>query len=202
MAKHKHREQEPVMNDVNAKSSNNINNNPFGIDPMQLIGLLGGNFDMNNMGNMLASMNTNGFNLNNLGPLAQMVGLNLDNNFMQGNNKNNSNNNMNSNVNSNFNPNMNPYPNNSNNINNNSNMNTSNINNKNENKNIKNTNTNNSGKKADSKNDKKSTNIKNDKKNDADLQFLMSLRCYVHPDKIKFIDKIIELYNSGAFKDV
>lgn len=202
MAKHKHREQEPVMNDVNAKSSNNINNNPFGIDPMQLIGLLGGNFDMNNMGNMLASMNTNGFDLNNLGSLAQMVGLNLDNNFMQGNNKNNSSNNMNSNVNSNFNPNMNPYPNNSNNINNNSNMNASNINNKNANNNIKNANTNNSGKKVDSKNDKKSTNIKNDKKNDDNLQFLMSLRCYVHPDKIKFIDKIIELYNSGVFKDV
>ena len=86
MAKHKRREQESLGNENMNRNMMNTNNNPFGIDPMQLLGLLGGNFDMRNMGNMLASMNTNGFNLNNLGPLAQMAGLNLDNNFTNGNN--------------------------------------------------------------------------------------------------------------------
>ena len=62
MAKHRRREQEPSMNDnINNNNMMNSNNNPFGIDPMQLLGLLGGNFDMRNMSNMLASMNTNGF---------------------------------------------------------------------------------------------------------------------------------------------
>ena len=65
MAKHKHREQDPTINETNTNTNTNTNarNIPFGIDPMQLMGLLGGNFDMNNMGNMLSSMNTNGFNL-------------------------------------------------------------------------------------------------------------------------------------------
>lgn len=89
MAKHRRREQEPSMNDSINNNMMNSNNNPFGIDPMQLLGLLGGNFDMRNMSNMLASMNTNGFNLNNLGPLAQMAGVNLDNGFTNGNNNQN-----------------------------------------------------------------------------------------------------------------
>ena len=30
----------------------------------------------------------------------------------------------------------------------------------------------------------------------------MALRSYVHPDRIKFIDKIIEAYKSGEIKDI
>ena len=84
MAKHKHRNREPspenrnnMNNNNNMNNINNMNNNPFGIDPFQLMGLLGGNVDMRNIGNMLSSMNTNGFNLGNLEPLAKMAGLNF-----------------------------------------------------------------------------------------------------------------------------
>lgn len=49
-----------------ASENNNIfNNNPFGINPNQLMGLLGGNFDFNQIGNLLSSMNGDGMNLNN-----------------------------------------------------------------------------------------------------------------------------------------
>ena len=176
MAKHKHREQDPIINDTNTNSSNNTNSMPFGIDPMQLMGLLGGNFDMSNMGNMLSSMNTNGFDLGNLGSLAKMMGLNLDNNFSQG-NMNSTNNDMNKNIHSNVGRNMNSYSNNNTppkgNVN-------SNI----------------------DKNNKKTTNNKNIKDNDANLDFLIALKSYVHPDRIQFIDKIIDAYNSGEFRDI
>lgn len=164
MAKHKHREQDPVMNNA----SNDNKPIPFGIDPMQLMRLLGGNFDMNNMGNMLASMNTNGFNLGNLNSIAQMLGLNLDNNLFQG-NMSNANNDNNKNMYSNSNHNM-------------SSKSTDNLN-------------------AD-KNIKKNVNTRNMKEDDSNLEFLMALRNYVHPDRIKFIDKIIEAYKHGEFKDV
>ncbi len=178
MAKHKHREQNPIINDSNTTNNSNTNNKniPFGIDPMQLMGLLGGNFDMSNMGNMLSSMNTDGFNFGNLGSLAQMMGLNLDNNFPQG-NMNSTNNDINKNMYSNVSRNMKSNP-----SNNTSSKNTvsSNI----------------------DKNNKKSTNNKNVNDNDENLDFLMALRSYAHPDRIQFIDKIIEAYKSGEFIDI
>ncbi|MCE5221597.1 MAG: hypothetical protein LLF98_10145 [Clostridium sp.] len=174
MAKRKHREQDPIINDTNSNTNNK--NIPFGIDPMQLMGLLGGNFDMSNIGNMLSSMNTNGFNLGNLGSLAQMMGLNLDSNFLQE-NMNSTNNDINKNMYSNVNRNVKSYPNN----NTSSRINTS--------SNI-------------DKNNRKSTDNKNVKDNDANLDFLMALRSYVHPDRIQFIDKIIEAYKNGEFKDI
>ena len=178
MAKHKHREQDPIINDTNSNSNSNANTNtmPFGIDPMQLMGLLGGNFDMSNMGNMLSSMNTNGFDLGNLGSLAKMMGLNLDNNFLQG-NMNSTNNDINKNMYSNVSRNMKSYSN--NNASSKSNA-SSNV----------------------DKNNKKSTNNRNVKDNDENLDFLMALKSYVHPDRIQFIDKIIEAYKSGEFKDI
>lgn len=45
----------------------NINNNPFGISPQQLLNLIGGNMNMNSLGNILSSMNTEGFDLNSMG---------------------------------------------------------------------------------------------------------------------------------------
>lgn len=172
MAKHKHREQSARVNETN-----NINNNnkstPFGIDPMQLMGLLGGNFDMNNMGSMLSSMNTNGFNLGNLGSIAKMMGINLDNNFLHG-NMGNQNNDFNNNAHTNITPNK-SY----NNMNTKSNLNQS----------------------VD-KSIKKDINEKESKDNDVNLRFLMALRSYVHPDRVKFIDKIIEAYKNGDFKDI
>ena len=170
MAKHKHKEQSARVSETN-----NINNNksiPFGIDPMQLMGLLGGNFDINNMGNMLSSMNTNGFNLGNLGSIAKMMGINLDNNFLQG-NMSTQNNDFNKNAHTNINTNK-PY-----------NMNTKTTANQSTDKNIK-----------------KDISEKELKDNDVNLGFLMALRSYVHPDRVKFIDKIIEAYKNGEFKDI
>jgi hypothetical protein len=168
MAKHKHREQDSMINDTNAKM--NTQNTPFGIDPMQLMGLLGGNFDMNNMGNMLASMNTNGFNLGNLNSIAQMMGLNLDNNLFQQ-NSNNRNNDINKNMYSNVNQNMKEHSNTTN------------------------------SKSADNSNieksNKKNATNRNIREDDVNLEFLMALRSYAHPDRIGFIDNIIEAYKSG-----
>ncbi|ALP91131.1 MULTISPECIES: hypothetical protein [Clostridium] len=189
MAKHRRREQEPSMNDnINNNNMMNSNNNPFGIDPMQLLGLLGGNFDMRNMSNMLASMNTNGFNLNNLGPLAQMAGLNLDNNFTNGNNNLNRNNN-NSNVATDM-----------------QNMSASNLN-KNE------ANTQKHDEVRDKRNNTKMTQQEQMKQNEAvthtqtqnktrdeNLEFLISLRSFVHQSKIPFVDRIIDGYKKGLFK--
>lgn len=175
MAKHKHREQDSVMNDA---STNNNRNIPFGIDPMQLMGLLGGNFDMNNMGNMLASMNTNGFNLGNLNSIAQMMGLNLDSNLFQG-NLNNTNNDNNKNMYSNNDNSKNMYS------NVNHNMSSKNTDNSNVDKNIK-----------------KAASARSVKDNDANLEFLMALKNHVHPDRIKLIDKIIEAYKHGEFTDI
>lgn len=197
MAKHRRREQEPSVNENMNRNMMNANNNPFGIDPMQLLGLLGGNFDMRNMNNMLASMNTNGFNLNNLGPLAQMAGLNLDNNFA---NLNNNNLNRNNNLNMNNNPNM------------NSDMQNMSANNMNKNEA--------NSQKRDDAADKRNNSVKvshqeekrhdrssnegmvqeKNKLADENLEFLMSLRSFVHQSKVPFIDKIIDGYKKGLFK--
>ena len=51
---------------VNSQASNNLGNNmPFGINPTQLMNLLGGNIDFNQIGNMLSSMKMDGIDLNN-----------------------------------------------------------------------------------------------------------------------------------------
>lgn len=198
MAKHKRREQESTMNESRNNNMMNANNNPFGIDPMQLLGLLGGNFDMRNMSNMLASMNTNGFNLNNLGPLAQMAGLNLDNNFNNGNNNfNNANNNLNRN-------------------NANSNLNTNVQNRSDDGSNLNRNETNasrheNSGnkvnnQKVNSQNEVRRGNSNNEamqersKIRDENLEFLLSLRSFVHQSKVPFVDRIIDGYKKGVFK--
>jgi hypothetical protein len=174
MAKHKHRERDPVVNDTNSNANANNRNIPFGIDPMQLMGLLGGNFDMNNMGNMLASMNTNGFNLGNLNSIAQMMGLNLDNNLFQGNTTNSSND-INKNMYSNANASTKEHSNNT-------------STKSNENSSI-------------DKNNRKNSINRNIKENDANLEFLMALRSYAHPDRVNFIDKIIEAYKNGELKE-
>lgn len=59
--KRRHRRESNTANE----NSNLFNNNPFGINPNQLMGLLGGNFDFNQIGNLLSSMSNEGMNLNN-----------------------------------------------------------------------------------------------------------------------------------------
>ena len=190
MAKHRRREQESSINENmnrNMMNSNNNNNNPFGIDPMQLLGLLGGNFDMRNMSNMLASMNTNGFNLNNLGPLAQMAGLNLDNNFATGSNNLNRNN-TSSNI-----PNMS--------ANNNMNKSEVDISKHDDISDRKNNNLKNSKLEENKKTrTSQSTSQANNSMADENLEFLIALRSIVHQSKVPFVDKIIDGYKKGLFK--
>ena len=183
MAKRKHREHDPTINETKSNTNSNTRSMPFGIDPMQLMGLFGGNFDVNNMGNMLSSMNTNGFNLGNLGNLgsiAQMMGLNLDNNFLQG-NTTNFGNDFSKNMHQSGSQNMNSYSSTANpNSSSSKSSETSNL----------------------DKNNRKSTNNKNIKEDDdVNLNFLIALKSYVHPDRIKFIDKVIEAYKNGEFKE-
>jgi hypothetical protein len=148
MAKHRHKSYDG--NDMHSsRPIGTMNNNPFGINPQQLLAMLGGNMDMSGLGNLLSSMNKNGFDLSSLNNL---------NNFNVTNNNPNNNNNATDNNATNSN---NPTP-----------------------------------------HKKKSSENKNlDSVEDENIQFLKSLRKIVDINKIEFIDRIIELYNKGAFKD-
>lgn len=68
MSKHRRKNR---YNDIDNNSlnqgSNPILNNPFGINSRQLLGMLGSNFNMNGLGNLLSNMNMEGFNLNTMG---------------------------------------------------------------------------------------------------------------------------------------
>ena len=200
MAKHNRREQESQMNESrNHNMMNNANNNPFGIDPIQLLGLLGGNFDMRNMSNMLASMNTNGFNLNNLGPLAQMAGLNTDNNFNSAaasnlNNINNMNSSLNRNNNNNNNSNVQNKP-------LDSNLNKSEAGSQKQGDSINKFNNQKTGAQSETKNSSINTvNQEKARNTDENLEFLLMLRSFVHQSKVPFVDRIIDGYKKGLFK--
>ena len=47
------------------RNSDLMNNSPFGINPLQLMSMLGSNIDMSQIGNMLSSMKMDGVDLNN-----------------------------------------------------------------------------------------------------------------------------------------
>lgn len=66
MSRHKHRNRERYQGSgAYSRYNNSINNNPFGINPQQLLNMLGNNFNMNNLSSMLSSMNKEGFDFNN-----------------------------------------------------------------------------------------------------------------------------------------
>lgn len=177
MSKRRHRERSSESNNMFRNQGNGYGNRfPFGINPQQLMGLLGGNMDMNRLGSMLSSMNMDGFNLNSMNQ--QMGGM--------GNNQNgfNFNNMMNG-----MNNNMNPMD--------NASMDVDDINKDNKDNNS-NSNINNKSSKGSKKKD---LNINNEIIEDENIQMLISLRNIVDPGKADLVDKIIELYNKGAFKD-
>lgn len=61
MSKHKHREKD----NNNIEENNNFNNNlPFGLNFNQLLGLLGNQFDINGLNQILSMMNNNGIDIN------------------------------------------------------------------------------------------------------------------------------------------
>lgn len=64
MSKHKHKI--PYNETECHCRSNPLVNSPFGINPSELLSMLGGNFNMNGLGNLLANMNLEGFNLNSM----------------------------------------------------------------------------------------------------------------------------------------
>lgn len=159
MSKHRHKSREK-SNNMNRSRFNNgpMNNYPFGINPQQLLSMLGNNMDIGGLNNILSSMNREGFDLNSFNK--QMDNLNMGPNPM-------------GNMGDSFNVN-----------------------------NIMNDDIKTDNAKSDEDkpiNDKKSETI--DMAYDDNIEFLQSLRSIVSPTKIDLIDKIIELYNKGAFKD-
>ncbi|MGL4106500.1 hypothetical protein [Clostridium sp. LP20] len=196
-----------------------MNNNPFGINPQQLLAMLGGNMDMGGLGNMLQSMNRDGFDLNSMNQHMnqqmnqQMNGNNAGNNGFNFNNimgaMNNIRNNMNNNP-INMNGGMNDINSGQGNMNTNVNDMNTNLNdfnfdlgkyNENDDSKIEENNEIRTSKSHKSK--KKEAKI-SDKDNidDENIQMLRSLRNIVDPTKVDFVDKMIEVYMNGGFKDI
>ncbi|GAA0761483.1 MULTISPECIES: hypothetical protein [Clostridium] len=160
---------------VNENSNNRTNNAPFGINPAQLMSMLGGNMDMSQIGSMLSSMKMDGLDLNNFN-------LGNFNNNHQENNVNPGNRNifdlgalqgMMNNLglgNFNFNNNSPQY---------------SNLTNEN-NLNI-----------SDDDIDSIDNEVLYD---DENIQMLIAIKSIVDPKKAAFIERIIEAYNKGDFK--
>lgn len=76
MSKRRHRNRPEEQSSQNRNMSNQQQNNyPFGINPNQLLSMFG-NIDMSQINNMLQSMNTEGFDFNNLnlGSLQNLMG--------------------------------------------------------------------------------------------------------------------------------
>ena len=175
MSKHRHKDRDREANNMRRPQGAMNNNFPFGINPQQLLAMLGGNMDMGRLGNILSSMNREGFDLNSLNGNNQ--GFNL-NNMMNAMNNNNNNNGFNNN-----------YQNNK--------QNNSTFNNAFDDEISKH-------KKQDSKKNDVELDmdeINDDIDDDDNLQMLKSLKNIVDPSKYEFIDKIIELYESGELKD-
>lgn len=159
----------PKCQGKSGQLNNGLGNNPFGINPSQLMGMLG-NIDMSQIGNILNSMNKDGFDLNNLnlGSVENnMGGMNLGNNnqdlssiekMMAGMNINN--------------------------MMGNSQPSQSNIN---------------FGRKTyENRKHSKENNINEEM--DENIEMLMSIKKIVNEDRGEFIDRVIELYNNGAFE--
>ena len=82
MSKRKHKSRNDTRREIRSQNENNANmnnnasnnmnnrqtynNGPFGINPNQLLSSMFGNIDMNQISSVLQSMNTQGFDFNNL----------------------------------------------------------------------------------------------------------------------------------------
>ena len=168
MSKRKHKSRSDTRREVKSENRNNtnINNNasnnmnnrqtynngPFGINPNQLLSSMFGNIDMNQISSLLQSMNTQGFDFNNLN-LGNLMG------------------------------NMNPV---GTSINQNSNLNKE-------------------GDNSDREEDGDSVNSGvfegSSDRNDENMKMLKAIRSIVGGERGEFIDKIIHMYNDGAFDE-
>ena len=152
------------------KKVSNVNKSPLGINPMQLISMLGGNMDMGQIGNMLSSLNMDGLDLNNVN--------------LGGNNQNN-----------NFNP-MNDFGLGSlQNM-----MKNLGVNNNQNNINSANVNSGKSTRKDNKKLNIEDKDIFSFEDSDENLRLLEYIKNIVDPSKIDFIEKIIEAYEEGLIK--
>ena len=168
MSKRKHKSRSDTRREVtrenrnnanmNNNASNNMNNRqtynngPFGINPNQLLSSMFGNIDMNQINSLLQSMNTQGFDFNNLN-LGNLMG------------------------------NMNP-------------MGTSMNQNSNMNKDVDH--------RDEDEKDKVANSIifeGNIDRNDENMKMLRAIRSIVSGERGEFIDKIILMYNDGAFDE-
>ena len=156
------------------KKVSNVNKSPFGINPMQLISMLGGNMDMGQIGNMLSSLNMDGLDLNNvnLGGNNQNNNFNPINDFGLGSLQN-----MMNNLGVNNNP--------------NNNINSTNIN---MSKDAKKDN------RTESKLNIDDKDFFSFEDSDENIRLLESIKNIVDPSKIDFIEKIIEAYENGLIK--
>lgn len=210
MSKHRRKEGRASGNNSHNMSGRNpMMNNPFGIDPKQLLGMLGGNMDMGRLNNMLSSMNRDGFDFSSI---AQMTGMN--NNGMG----NNMNYNPNQQVNQNFNQqgqqqmggggfNFNNLMNMMNGMTNNPNNNVA-FNGNTSDNNLNNTS---SDGNENIKDDEEFKKNKSDKYNyidnlddiecDENILMLKSIKNIVNQSRGEFIDKVIKAYINGDFKD-
>lgn len=64
MSKRRHKHKEYNNGNIN-NGMNGINNNPFGINPMQLMNMMG-NVDMSEINRIISTMNSEGFDFNNI----------------------------------------------------------------------------------------------------------------------------------------
>ena len=155
MSKKRHRNRQEVSSTNNNNNNNRQQqmnyNNPFGINPNQLLSMFG-NIDMNQINSMLQSMGADGFDFNNfnLGSIQNLMNGMGRNQGQQSNRPNN-----------------------------------------------------NQGQKNNAEvNHKQSFDgLKDLDDEDDNIQLLNSFRNIVGEDKRAFIDKIIKLYNEGAFED-
>lgn len=198
MSKKRHRNRD----DDYMQPMNNRNNSFGGINP-QMLEMLGlNNMDMNKLSMLMTSMNRDGFDINMLGQLlggmqnnpttnrnANMNGMNNPMSNMAGNMAGNMPGNMAAMMSMLGNMN-NRQMHNNNNMNNNmhnNNMNNNMHNNMNNNRNLN-----------INKEQKKHENIKGD--SDENIEMLLSVRRLVDDEKVKFIDKVIEMYKAGEIK--
>ena len=192
MSKKRHRnrdnEYENGQDQFNNFSGNPFANNPFGIDPNQLMSMLG-NVDKDKLNNIMESMSKDGVDLNSF--MAQN-GMNPGNNGMNNNGGGN-----------NSNPNNNPNPNNMNPMDMFNNMGMNNnmgpmgamnpmaiLSQLTQMGNFNNQNNRNNGNKKNAKKNKYNT-------GDANMDMLLALRNAVDSDRIEFVDKIIGMYKKG-----
>lgn len=164
MSKRKHKSRSDTRREVTSENRNNANmnnnasnnmnnrqtynNGPFGINPNQLLSSMFGNIDMNQINNLLQSMNTQGFDFNNLN-LGNLMG------------------------------NMNPMG---------ASMN-------------QNGEVNNRDEDEDSKIINSSIFDEDIDRNDENMKMLKAIRSIVSGERGEFIDKIILMYNDGAFDE-